>query len=118
MASTTRSLIFATLMITACILMLGISAQFECGGDLIGMLHECKGTARKDGPSTPPSEVCCGALSGFDASCLCNYVTSDIVDRVLDMDKTINLFRTCDSKNIPNDKCGPYDIPEAAPAKA
>ncbi|CAJ2672899.1 unnamed protein product [Trifolium pratense] len=101
----TRCLGFATLMLIASILILGISAQSECGGDYSGINKECRSYISKFGPKIPPSEACCAALKGVDVSCYCKYVTPIVA-------------QTCQVPNIPTDKCGSYEIPHSPPQKA
>ncbi|XP_045802580.1 putative lipid-transfer protein DIR1 [Trifolium pratense] len=113
----TRCLGFATLMLIASILILGISAQSECGGDYSGINKECRSYISKFGPKIPPSEACCAALKGVDVSCYCKYVTP-IVELIISMEKVIYVAQTCQVPNIPTDKCGSYEIPHSPPQKA
>jgi len=100
-----RCLGFATLLLTASILVLGISAQFECGGDINGIVYHCKLFVLKDGPTKPPSDECCTALNGVDVSCYCQYVTPRL-ERNISIDKALNVARNCELQDIPRGQCG------------
>ncbi|XP_004514074.1 uncharacterized protein [Cicer arietinum] len=117
MASTNRSLIFATLMLTTCILMLGISGQLECGGNLNGIVTQCRQYVEFSGPIVQPSEACCQALNGADITCYCKYATPRI-ERMISMEKAMFVVNSCHCRNIPTDQCGSYTIPHPPPAKA
>jgi hypothetical protein len=60
-----RCLGFAILVLIASILVLEISAQIECGGNVTGIITQCKRFVSKDGPKIPPSKPCCDALNLF-----------------------------------------------------
>jgi len=100
-----RCLHFATLVLTLSILVVGISAQFECGGDLNGIVYHCKPFVLKDGPTLPPSDLCCNALNGVDVSCYCQYVTPLLMQNI-SIDKALNVARNCELQDIPTGKCG------------
>ena len=100
-----RCLGFATFILTASILVLGISAQFECGGDFNGIVYHCKPFVLKDGPTKPPSDECCTALNGVDVSCYCQYVTPRL-ERNISIDKALNVARNCELQDIPRGQCG------------
>ncbi|CAJ2633914.1 unnamed protein product [Trifolium pratense] len=102
-----------TLMLTISILMLGIYAQFECGGNLSEFVIQCRRYVEKEGPKTQPSKACCDALKGADFSCYCKYLTSSVEDTI-SIEKALYVARTCQVKNIPTDKCGSYTIPPPA----
>ncbi|CAL5190683.1 unnamed protein product [Lathyrus oleraceus] len=108
MIMTTRYLGFAALVLTAC--MLGISVEFECGGDLAGIQTQCESFVKKDGPKIPPSKPCCEALKGADITCYCKYLTPPI-EKLLSIEKVLFVAKTCQCQNIPTDKCGSYVIP-------
>ncbi|XP_058745685.1 putative lipid-transfer protein DIR1 [Vicia villosa] len=114
----TRLLCFATLMLTASILVLGISAQIECGGNPNEM-RQCISFIQKEGPKIPPSESCCAALKSADISCYCKYLTliPDIEKR-FSIEKALYVAKTCQAQNIPTDKCGSYTIPHPPSSKA
>ncbi|MCI24896.1 lipid transfer protein, partial [Trifolium medium] len=78
----TRCIGFATLVLTASILMLGIYAQSECGGDSNVINTQCRSFIEKDGPKIPPSEPCCEAMKGVDVSCYCKYVIPRIENMI------------------------------------
>lgn len=101
----TRCLCFATLMLTASILVLGISAQIECGGNLIAIGKQCISFVQKEGPKVPPSKSCCEALQGANVSCYCKYVTPGIESK-FSIEKALFVAKTCQAQNIPTDKCG------------
>ncbi|KAK2400564.1 hypothetical protein P8452_07487 [Trifolium repens] len=108
----TRCLGFATLMLTASILMLGISAQSECGGNFGGIATDCRSYVEKEGPQTPPSDACCKALNGADFTCYCKYISN--YEAFISIEKALYVARYCGVQNIPTDKCGSYTIPPAA----
>ncbi|XP_045828645.1 putative lipid-transfer protein DIR1 [Trifolium pratense] len=108
---------FATLVLIASILVLEISAQIECGGDLTGIITQCKSFVKKDGPKIPPSKPCCEALKGANVPCYCKYVTPSI-ENMISIEKALYVAKTCQLQNIPTDKCGSYIIPHPAPPKA
>jgi len=62
-----RCLGFATLPLTPSILVLEISPQFECGGDLNDIVYHCKPFVLKDGQCC--HHKCCTTLKGVDVSC-------------------------------------------------
>ncbi|CAK8538883.1 unnamed protein product [Lathyrus sativus] len=109
---TTRYLGFATLVLTAC--MLGISVEFECGGDIVAIKTQCERFVQKGGPKIPPSKSCCEALKDADITCYCKYLTPDI-EKMLSIEKVLFVAKTCRCKNIPTDKCGSYIIPPPPP---
>ncbi|KAI5445464.1 hypothetical protein KIW84_013628, partial [Lathyrus oleraceus] len=113
----TRCLYFATIMLTASILVLGISAQFECGGNIIGIRAQCITFVQKGGENFPPSESCCAALKGANISCYCKYVTPFIESKI-SIEKAIYVANACHAQNIPTDKCGSYVIPHPPSSKA
>ncbi|KAK2377902.1 hypothetical protein P8452_49521 [Trifolium repens] len=113
----TRCLGLATLVLTASILVLEISAQIECGGNVTGIITQCKSFVSKDGPKIPPSKPCCDALKGANVSCYCKYVTPSI-ENMISIEKALYVAKTCQCQNIPTDKCGSYIIPHPAPPKA
>ncbi|XP_045828649.1 putative lipid-transfer protein DIR1 [Trifolium pratense] len=113
----TRCLGFATLVLTASILILEISSQTECGGDISQIKTQCRGFVEKDGPKIPPSEPCCEAMKGLDVSCRCKYVTPG-VEAKISIEKALYVAQTCQCQNIPTDKCGSYTIPHSAHSKA
>jgi hypothetical protein len=102
----TRCLGFATLMLTASILMLGISAQLvlDCGGNLLGIVINCVSYVGNGGPQTPPSEACCEALKGADFKCYCDNITP--YEGMISIEKALYVARYCQVQNIPTDKCG------------
>jgi hypothetical protein len=100
----TKCLGFATLMLTASILMLGISAQFNCGGNFLGIASDCRSYVEKEGPQTPPSEACCEALKGADFKCYCDNITP--YEGMISIEKALYVARYCQVQNIPTDKCG------------
>jgi hypothetical protein len=101
----TRCLGLATLVLTASILVLEISAQIECGGNVTGIITQCKSFVSKDGPKIPPSKPCCDALKGANVSCYCKYVTPGI-ENMISIEKALYVAKTCQCQNIPTDKCG------------
>ncbi|CAI8603495.1 unnamed protein product [Vicia faba] len=113
----TRCLCFATIMLTASILVLEISAQLECGGNLIGIKTQCSSFIQKEGKTIPPSESCCAALKGANISCYCKYVTP-VVENMVSIEKALYVAKTCQAQNIPTDKCGSYIIPHPPSSKA
>ncbi|WJX59548.1 hypothetical protein P8452_44857 [Trifolium repens] len=94
-----------------------ISAQIECGGNVAGIITQCKSFVSKDGPKIPPSKPCCDALKGANVSCYCKYVTPGI-ENMISIEKALYVAKTCQCQNIPTDKCGSYIIPHPAPPKA
>ncbi|KAL5068771.1 hypothetical protein RYX36_019658 [Vicia faba] len=112
----TRCLCFATIMLTASILVLGISAQLECGGNLIGLETQCMPFIQKDGKTIPPSKSCCAALKGADISCYCKYLAP--IEGKISFEKVLYVAKTCQAQNIPTEKCGSYTIPHPPPSKA
>lgn len=101
----TRYLHFTTLVLAVSILVVGISGQFECGGDLNGIVYHCKPFVKKEGPYVPPSKECCTALNGANALCYCQYVTPKL-ERNISIEKALNIAGYCNCQDIPTDKCG------------
>ncbi|CAK8532150.1 unnamed protein product [Lathyrus sativus] len=113
----TRCLCFATIMLIASILVLGISAQFECGGNIIAIKTQCQTFVQKGGEKIPPSESCCAAIKDANVSCYCKYVTP-AVESMISIEKALYVAKTCQAQNIPTDKCGSYIIPHPPSSKA
>ncbi|WJX64786.1 hypothetical protein P8452_49522 [Trifolium repens] len=107
----TKCLGFATLMLTASILMLGISAQRECGGNYSAQATECLKYVEKEGPQIPPSEACCEASKGANETCYCQYLSNY---ENISIEKALYVARYCGVQDIPTDKCGNYTIPPTA----
>jgi len=102
---TRRYLGFATVVLTASILVMGIYAQVECGGNIPSIISQCKRFVEKDGPKIPPSKPCCEALKGANVPCYCKYVTPSI-EKIISIEKALYVAKTCQLQNIPTDKCG------------
>ncbi|XP_057431570.1 protein LIM3-like [Lotus japonicus] len=102
------------LVVTATTLILGnltgISAQFECKGDLGGIASQCQEYTSIPGPKIPPSNECCQVINDVDIPCLCKYVTKDI-ESIISVDKAIYVFKTCGAKVPAGTKCGSYIVP-------
>jgi hypothetical protein len=102
----TRFLGLATLLLIASILVLEISAQTECGGDISAIETQCRSFYEKEGPQIPPSDACCDTMRGLDVTCYCNkYVTQDIL-KIISLEKALYVVETCQAQNIPKDNCG------------
>ncbi|XP_058743085.1 putative lipid-transfer protein DIR1 [Vicia villosa] len=110
----TRCLCLATIMLTASILVLGISAQIECGGNLVGLETQCLPFIKKEGKTVPPSAACCAALKGADISCYCKYLGP--IESQISIEKVLYVAKYCQAKNIPTDKCGSFIIPHPPPS--
>ncbi|KAL5101658.1 hypothetical protein RYX36_005985 [Vicia faba] len=115
-----RCLSFATCILTLTILVLGICAELplNCGGNVLGIVFQCKKFVEKDAPQNPPLadlEACCASLEGVNASCYCKNVTPDI-ENAINMEKALFVANACKVPNVPTDKCGSYIIPRPPPA--
>ncbi|KFK29962.1 hypothetical protein AALP_AA7G200100 [Arabis alpina] len=84
-----------------------------CGANLSGLMNECQRYVGNTGPnSPPPSRSCCALIRPIDVSCACRYVSRDVMNYI-DMDKVVNVARSCGKKIPSGYKCGSYTIPAA-----
>lgn len=101
-----RCLRFSILVFTLGVLVLGISAEFPCKGDLEAIILNCKEFVEKDTPQIPPSQACCETLKASDIPCLCKNVPPED-EKLISMEKTIYVLTTCGCEiPPPGDKCG------------
>ncbi|XP_028785326.1 putative lipid-transfer protein DIR1 [Neltuma alba] len=85
-----------------------VSAQ--CGGSIPDMVSQCEQYVQKTGPTIPPSPACCTELRKFDVNCMCQYITSDIVN-LISVPKAIYVFQTCGLSLPHGTKCGAITVP-------
>ncbi|XVF69569.1 hypothetical protein PTKIN_Ptkin11bG0091800 [Pterospermum kingtungense] len=102
----------AILMIAGSLVFGDLRVSAQCGTSFQAVYSQCSQYVLGPGPGAPPSQACCDVIRPLDIPCFCSFV-SQAVERLVSMEKLVNVARYCGLTIQPRMRCGSYTVPPA-----